>query len=78
MILKSVLKNPKTSYQISEDVLVNHRTVNKHINGYSDRGKIFKGLKDLELVKPSHSSEGILWEITEKGKTYKFSLNSLK
>ena len=78
MILKSLFNNSKTSYQISEDVLVNHRTVNKHINGYSNREKNFKGLKELGLVKPIYSQEGILWEITEKGKTYKFCLNSLK
>ncbi|MFH1332369.1 MAG: hypothetical protein ABIH63_03755 [archaeon] len=78
LILKSLINKPKTSYQISEDVLVNHRTVNKHINGYSDKRRNFKGLRDLCLVKPINSSEGILWKITEKGKTYKFYSNSLQ
>ncbi|MEK6932619.1 MAG: hypothetical protein AABW56_02380 [Nanoarchaeota archaeon] len=66
MILKSLINNPKTSYEISEEVLINHRTVNKHINGYSDKGRYFKGLRELGLVKSiSKSSEGILWGLTK-------------
>ncbi len=79
LILKSLLNGPKTSYQLSEKILVNHRTTNKHIKGYSDRGKKFKGLEELGLVECiGNSTEGILWKITEKGKTYKFFNSSLK
>ncbi|MBI2667434.1 hypothetical protein HYX17_01540 [Candidatus Woesearchaeota archaeon] len=79
MILKTLMRCPKTSYQISENVLINHRTVNKHINGYLDKRKYFKGLKELGLVKSfGNSSEGTLWKITHKGKTYNFSLGCLK
>jgi len=78
MILKSLIKGEKTSYKISEDVLINHRTVNKHINGYSNKGEIYKGLKEMGLVKSTNKdSNGALWRVTKKGKTYKFTANSL-
>ncbi len=78
LILESLMKSPKISYEIAEEVLINHRTVNKHINGYSDKDRYFKGLKELGLVRNiSKLSNSILWKITNKGKTYKFQYNSL-
>ena len=66
MILESLINHPKTSYKIAEKVLINHRTVNKHINGYSDKGRYFKELKEIGLVRPfSKSSNGILWGLTK-------------
>jgi len=72
LILNSLKEKDKISYEIAENTLINHRTVNKHINGYSDNGKYFKGLVELDLVKNISKSHKGLFSITSKGKYFKF------
>lgn len=69
LILNSLLRGPKTSYEISKEIMITQRTINKYLNGFKDKSKYYPGLIEEGLVKPIKKiKKGVLVSITEKGK----------
>lgn len=70
LILKSLIKRPKTTYELAEDTLICKNRILTHLNGYWEkRKKNVKGLVQSGFVKKAgigrHGS--FIWQITKKG-----------
>jgi len=65
LILNSIIKSPKTSYDIAKEVQITQRTVNKYLNGFKDKGRFYPGLIEKGFTKPIKKvKEGVLFSIT--------------
>lgn len=67
-ILNSLRSSSMSSYEISKEIKVTRRTIEKMIKGYFDDGKYYHGLLEEGLVKPIKKTKyGTTWLITQKG-----------
>jgi len=72
-ILNSLLERSKTSYELSQNILISPNKITEHLRGYSEKRKInSKGLIELGYVKrlKNGTYNSYTYNLTDKGANY--------